>query len=90
MVPGSVRSRRFRRDCFRRPSLRMALYNYTNDRYVNYRVCDMIDSQAYMEYENFLAFQEKMCSVLEMIMIMFFVWVFFVVCIIVRDEFSTY
>lgn len=79
MVPGSFRKKRFHRVC--RPSLRIRRRGVGHG--------PGFDSRAYMEYQNFLMFQERMCSVLQITTVMFVLWLFAVVLMIVVDALNT-
>lgn len=79
MVPGCFRYRRFRRAC--RPDLRL--------RYVDDELGAVFDPHAYMEYQNFLVFQARMCSVLQITTVMFVLWLFAVVLMIVVHALNT-
>ena len=67
MVPGYMRSRRSlgsrRRTCRPRLKRRMPSYMYTQPPW--------FDPIKYMEYENFLIFQERMCSIFQLTVVMF-------------------
>lgn len=72
MVPGSFRTRtfhrfrRFRGACRPPPRIRNSFVKLPMVKF---------DTRGYMERQNFIVFQERMCVVFQLSMIMFYIWI---------------
>lgn len=83
MVPGYLRSRRSlmsRRISRPMTNRRMPSYIYAHD--------PRFDPVRYMEYQNFLAFQERMCVIFQLTLIMFCVSLLFLIVSMFLDTFQ--